>query len=181
MIPISKKEIKQALQDIPRLPHDDGDHVLPDYDAMTELVYTWLETRLRQMQRLSHEVEQILGKALGYPWYKDDKKNFPDATEADGVCVGDHVPESIAEEASNRIKSLKTRLQQEHALNKQLQNILEEIVDTATDITVMAKNGMTAIHTCTTGNILEGIRWALDVTKILPAPTNPESSPHSEK
>ena len=49
------------------------------------------------------EVEQTLGKALGYPWYKDDQKNFPSATEKDGVCVGEHVPGSIASEAAKRL------------------------------------------------------------------------------
>ena len=49
---------------------------------------------------------QTLGKALGYPWYKDDLKNFPDATDADGVCVGDHVAASIAMTAANKIDEL---------------------------------------------------------------------------
>jgi hypothetical protein len=50
-----------------------------------------------------NEVEQILGKALGYPWFKDDQENFPGATEADGVCIGEHVTESIAQEAANTL------------------------------------------------------------------------------
>ena len=33
-------------------------------------------------------VEQEVGKTLGFPWYKDDQKNFPGATEEHGVCVG---------------------------------------------------------------------------------------------
>jgi hypothetical protein len=37
-----------------------------------------------------HEIEQILGRALGYPRYADDQKNFPDAADAEGVCVGEH-------------------------------------------------------------------------------------------
>lgn len=49
------------------------------------------------------EVEQILGKALGYPWYKDDQKNFPGATEADGVCVGEHTVPTLAFEAARRL------------------------------------------------------------------------------
>jgi hypothetical protein len=61
-------------------------------------------------RRTFHEVEQTLGKALGYPWFKDDPKNFPDATEADGVCVGEHVPESIALEVANKIKELEAEL-----------------------------------------------------------------------
>lgn len=55
---------------------------------------------------LAREVEQVLGQALGYPWYKDDQKNFPGSTEKDGVCVGDHVPESLLAEASNYIQKL---------------------------------------------------------------------------
>ena len=61
-------------------------------------------TRLKHVcSKINEEICQILGKVLGYPWFKDDKKNFPDATEVDGVCVGDHVAESIADEAASRI------------------------------------------------------------------------------
>lgn len=56
--------------------------------------------------KMNGEVCNTLGKALGYPWYKDDQKNFPGATEADGVCWGDHVAESIAVEAANKINAL---------------------------------------------------------------------------
>lgn len=64
-------------------------------------------TRLRRaFAEEADDVEQALGKALGYPWYKDDPANFPDATEADGVCVGEHVPGSIAREAASRIGEL---------------------------------------------------------------------------
>lgn len=52
------------------------------------------------------EICQILGKAIGYPWYKDDQKNFPGATEEDGVCVGAHVSVTIAMEAADRIRFL---------------------------------------------------------------------------
>lgn len=50
--------------------------------------------------RESDEIGQILGKVLGYPWYKDDLANFPGATEADGVCVSEHVAASLAAEAA---------------------------------------------------------------------------------
>lgn len=53
------------------------------------------------------EIEQILGKVLGYPWYKDDQKNFPGATEADGVCVGEHLPVTLAVEAAKEIERLR--------------------------------------------------------------------------
>jgi hypothetical protein len=61
--------------------------------------------RLREAcMRTNAAVCQSLGKALGYPWFKDDQKNFPGATEADGVCVGEHVAESVAEEAARALK-----------------------------------------------------------------------------
>ena len=70
----------------------------------------WLEREVERLKdaiiKQSHDIEQTLGRVLGYPWYKDDRKNFPDATEADGVCVGEHVPESLALEAANKIKRL---------------------------------------------------------------------------
>ena len=56
------------------------------------------------------KIEQILGKALGYPWYKDDPKNFPNATEADGVCIGDHTAWSLAMCAADRIRDLEDKL-----------------------------------------------------------------------
>lgn len=57
--------------------------------------------RLRNVASKSNEeVCQSLGKALGYPWFKDDQANFPGSTEEHGVCVGDHVAESIADEAA---------------------------------------------------------------------------------
>jgi hypothetical protein len=55
---------------------------------------------------LNSEVCQCLGKALGYPWYKDDQENFPGATEDSGVCAGDHVAETIAAEAARQIGNL---------------------------------------------------------------------------
>lgn len=76
----------------------------------TRLVEVWnmqdhYERTKNAYSELNDEVCQILGKALGYPWFKDDQKNFPGATKADGVCVGDHVAESIAEEAAKKIKA----------------------------------------------------------------------------
>lgn len=60
--------------------------------------------------KANDEVCQTLGKALGYPRFKDDQKNFPGATEVDGVCVGDHVAESIADEAVQRIVDQRAKL-----------------------------------------------------------------------
>lgn len=52
-------------------------------------------------------IQQILGKALGFPWYKDDQKNFPGATEEDGVCVGHYVAEDLAIMAADLIEKLR--------------------------------------------------------------------------
>ena len=64
--------------------------------------------RLRAEASKAYEaVCQTLGRALGYPKFCDDQTNFPGATEADGVCVGDHVAESLATEAARRIGELR--------------------------------------------------------------------------
>ena len=63
--------------------------------------------RLREgIARERMESEQTLGKSLGYPWFKDDPKNFPDATEKDGVCTGEHTACSLADEAAAAIGRL---------------------------------------------------------------------------
>lgn len=56
--------------------------------------------------KANEEICQTLGKVLKYPWFKDDLKNFPGATEEWGVCVGEHVAETIAEEAAKHIIKL---------------------------------------------------------------------------
>lgn len=55
----------------------------------------------------NEEICQTLGQALGYPWFKDDPKNFPGSDESHGVCVGDHVAETIASEAAETIAELR--------------------------------------------------------------------------
>jgi hypothetical protein len=62
--------------------------------------------RLRQSVMKENEaICQTLGQALGYPWFCDDPKNFPDATDLDGVCVGDHVAATLAQEAADRLRA----------------------------------------------------------------------------
>jgi len=65
-----------------------------------------IQTLRDAIARDEDDICQTLGKVLGYPWYKDDQKNFPGATEADGVCVGEHVAASIAAEAARRVREL---------------------------------------------------------------------------
>lgn len=78
-----------------------------------------LEERLRHVidgfQRELNDIEQTCGSALGYPRYCDDQANFPGATEADGVCVGDHVAASIAAELANRYHDMKGRCERMEA------------------------------------------------------------------
>ena len=74
--------------------------------AMKGLVkkYHEVEERKERLQwvcsKMNEEVCQVAGKVLGYPWFKDDQKNFPGSTEEHGVCVGNHVAESIVDELS---------------------------------------------------------------------------------
>jgi uncharacterized coiled-coil protein SlyX len=66
--------------------------------------------RLRlAISKTNDEVCQKLGSVLGYPRFCDDLKNFPTATLKDGVCVGEHVAESIASEATRTIQELNLR------------------------------------------------------------------------
>lgn len=76
------------------------------------------------MSKSNDEICQSLGKALGYPWFKDDQRNFPGATEGNGVCVGDHVAESIADEAASRISDL---LAENAALRDECDGMVEEV------------------------------------------------------
>lgn len=60
-------------------------------------------TRLREACiKDEHEIQQVLGKALGYP------ELYPKASEVDDgtVCVGEHVGVTVAQEAADKIKSL---------------------------------------------------------------------------
>lgn len=73
------------------------------------------EQRVEALQaaaaKSNDEICQTLGKVLGFPWYKNDLDLFPCATEVDGVCVGDHVAETLASNAADRIRHLDSRLQ----------------------------------------------------------------------
>lgn len=66
-------------------------------DRMNEAAQV-LSVQLPGYQKHLRACEQIAGKALGYPWFKDDQKHFPGATEEDGVCIGEHVGDTIVEE-----------------------------------------------------------------------------------
>lgn len=52
---------------------------------------------------LAREVDQVLGKDLGYPYYCTDQKNFPGTVVEDGICTGDNVSESLLAEAARKL------------------------------------------------------------------------------
>lgn len=66
--------------------------------------------QIRGYQKECHDVEMELGKALGYPRFCDDQKNFPGATEESGCCIGEHTPASIAMEAAEKLAEYKRRI-----------------------------------------------------------------------
>lgn len=65
-----------------------------------------LRTELTQCKRELENCGQAAGKALGYPWFKDDQKNFPGATEDNGVCIGEHTSATIVEELADNFARL---------------------------------------------------------------------------
>jgi hypothetical protein len=80
--------------------------LLTEAAACIREMVEWRDRTKIAYAKSNDQVCQSLGKALGYPWFKDDQVNFPRSTEADGVCVGEHVAESIADEAASRISAL---------------------------------------------------------------------------
>jgi hypothetical protein len=77
----------------------------------------WIVAAKERIKLLEHgiakqnlEIEQTCGKVLDYPWFKDDQKNFPEATEKDGVCVGEHVAETIAAELARKYTEANERI-----------------------------------------------------------------------
>jgi hypothetical protein len=88
----------------------------PGYDPVPDIeivlaAHAQQQAKVEGYQRECNEVEQTLGAALGMPWFKDDQKNFPGATEADGVCVGEHIPATIAMEAAQMIAQQQAMLE----------------------------------------------------------------------
>lgn len=74
--------------------------------------------------KMNEEISQILGKVLGYPWFKDDQKNFPNATDDDGVAVGDHVAETLAMEAADEIERLRKDVSVLEVYKKEMTEII---------------------------------------------------------
>jgi hypothetical protein len=75
-----------------------------------ERLRAWKEKVIYQARRDEDSICQDLGRALGFPWFKNDPANFPDATEADGVCVGEHVAATLAKMAADKIAALRAEI-----------------------------------------------------------------------
>ena len=73
------------------------------HDALPALLDAADEcARLREAwAREGEEIQQVAGRALGYPRYADDQANFPGAT-GESVCVGEHVAVTIVQELAAR-------------------------------------------------------------------------------
>lgn len=62
----------------------------------------------------NHEIEQTIARALGYPRYADDPKNWPDAAAENSpdVCAGDHVAETLAAEIAEKYAATQAEIAQ---------------------------------------------------------------------
>lgn len=84
--------------------HQDSQWLLRGFDldknqmrefAFKEIMTEQTKRELDGLRAELDEAQQVAGKALGYPWYKDDLATFPGATESDGVCIGEHAGATI--------------------------------------------------------------------------------------
>lgn len=78
-------------------------------------------------RREQNDIEQTCGKALGYPRFCNDQKNFPGSTEADGVIIGDHVAASIAAELANKYAEAMERVKRLEEAGDAMCETYEEI------------------------------------------------------
>lgn len=111
-----ERDLEQAKEDRNRAAMDARNPLLARVAEMEARIKT-ITDGFRHEQ---NDIEQTCGKVLGYPRYYDDQKNFPGATEKDGVCVGEHVASSIAAELANKYRDLLAR-------NKRLEEALNNV------------------------------------------------------
>lgn len=89
---------KDRFEEFASISNDRGEQ---DYLYLNEVDYITLLSEIDKEVSIAFckendKICQILGKALDYPWFKDDQKNFPGATEADGVCIAEADAECLA-------------------------------------------------------------------------------------
>lgn len=98
-------------------------------EQLSEKIKHLREGLLKQNQN----IEQTCGKVLGYPWFKDDQKNFPGATEKDGVSVGDHVAETIVSELAKKHAEALNRIKRLEELGNELRECANQLGWTSSD------------------------------------------------
>ena len=104
------------------------------FDPMAETERDMLvESTLQERDRfkaaciqMQHEVCQTLGKALGFPMYKDDQVVFPGADDSIGYFTEPHTAESMADLALDRIVAHERR---EKVLRLALEMIVQQCDD----------------------------------------------------
>jgi len=135
----------RTLRSLLGLPETEGGQDVLDALDSLRRQRTDAEARVRKLEdgmaRDNDEICQTLGRVLGYPWYKDDQKNFPGATEADGVCVGEHVAASIAAEAARRVRELEEVLKPFVALGGPDDTSTVAFHDLSDDVAVYKNSG----------------------------------------
>jgi len=123
-------ELKEGMDALTEDRHMTRDQLLKDYAAIIDGgindILRLKRVRDKMLEEF-HQIEQILGKALGYPWFKDDPKNFPNATEADGVCVGPNTAASLAMHAADRIKMMDIREQDKQKIIDEQKKEIKEL------------------------------------------------------
>jgi hypothetical protein len=83
-----------------------------EFEVITEKVHALiaennkLKRQVTGMYNEAHEVDQALGKALGYPELYPHVSTVDDGT----VCTGEHTIGTLASEAARVIRELKSRL-----------------------------------------------------------------------
>lgn len=117
------EDLKKAIWYISRI-IGEGPTEFEELRAENNELHTELERVSNAIISQSHEISQTLGKALGYPKFSDDQKNFPGST-GDGVCVGEHVAETLAMEAATMIANLRERLDKYEAAEKWITDLFE--------------------------------------------------------
>lgn len=73
--------------------------------------------------KTAHEVEQTLGKALGY------SPLYPEVSQVDDgqVCVGEHIPQTIAEAAAREIERLRKTIERYEEIINSPDTTLEQL------------------------------------------------------
>lgn len=104
-----RREAGRVQEDCPYapIPWPDAEFLSHAHEDVTYLLGALAEVSaerdriFRAHATVGHEVEQTLGKALGYPVMGPEL--FEDGQPTGEVCVGDHVPQTLAAEAADRI------------------------------------------------------------------------------